>query len=180
MLITLSGLPGSGTSTVAHRIADELDLEHLNGGMIFRSLAREAGLSLAEFAVRAESDDSIDRALDARLTERARAGGVVLESRLAGWLAHRAQLDGLLVWVHCDEGERAVRVAARDGGDPDEIVEVNRIREASEAQRYRSFYDIDIDDRSIYGLIVDSTRRSPEQIVDDILTAVGKASTTDA
>ena len=50
MLITLSGLPGSGTSTVARAVASRLALDHVDGGTVFRSMASERGLSLAEFA----------------------------------------------------------------------------------------------------------------------------------
>src|SRR5690606_31245358 len=99
VLITLSGLPGSGTSTVARKAAADLGLEHLDGGTVFRGLARERGTSLAEFAREAEGDDAIDRALDDRLTERARAGDVLLESRLAGWLVTRADINAIRVWI---------------------------------------------------------------------------------
>lgn len=173
MLITLSGLPGSGTSTAAKLIVETLGLAHVDGGTIFRSLAAEAGIGLAEFSARAEGDDRIDRQLDDRLTARAREGDVILESRLAGWLAHRADLPGLYVWVHCDEHERARRVAARDGDDADAALAINRRREASEAHRYRSFYGIDIADRSIYSMIVDSTSLDPagvaRRVVDEAL-----------
>lgn len=169
MLITLSGLPGSGTSTAARAIVAAIGLDHVDGGTMFRTLAAEAGLGLAEFSARAEGDETIDRALDDRLTARAREGGVLLESRLAGWLAHRAGLRGLYVWVHCDEKERARRVAARDGGDPDVTLEVNRVREASEAHRYRTYYDIDIGDRSIYSMVVDSTSSGPLEVAELVI-----------
>lgn len=164
MLITLSGLPGSGTSTAARLVAAELGLDHVDGGTIFRGLAEEAGLGLADFSIRAEADERIDRALDDRLTQRARRGHVVLESRLAGWLAHRAAVPGLLVWVHCDEDERALRVARRDAIDAAAARLGNRAREASESHRYRGYYGIDIGDRSIYTLVVDSTTIPPGEV----------------
>lgn len=99
MLVTLSGLPGSGTSTLSRLVAPELGLDHLDGGTVFRSAAGDAGMGLAAFAARAEGDESIDRALDDRLTERARQGDVVLESRLAGWLVTRAEIPAVRVWV---------------------------------------------------------------------------------
>ena len=171
MLVTISGLPGSGTSTVARRVADALGIDHLDGGNVFRALAAEAGLSLAEFAVRAEADDAIDRALDARLVERAAAGDVVLESRLAGWLAHQAGLPALKVWIACDEAERAARVGARDGHDVAEALATNQEREASEWQRYQRYYGIDLADLTVYDLVVDSTRREPADLVAELAAA---------
>lgn len=176
MLITLSGLPGSGTSTVARTVASRLGLDHLDGGTVFRTMASEHGLSLAEFAQVAEADDAIDRALDDRLVERAKAGDVLLESRLAGWLATRAALRALRVWIACDEVERARRVGARDGHDADEALATNREREASERARYLGYYEIDLTDLSIYDLVVDSTDVSPEEIIDQIVAATSALS----
>ncbi|WP_421120196.1 (d)CMP kinase [Aquihabitans daechungensis] len=176
MLITLSGLPGSGTSTVARAVAARLGLDHLDGGTVFRAMASERSVSLAEFAQIAEGDDSIDRALDDRLVERARDGDVLLESRLAGWLATRAALRALRVWIHCDEVERARRVGARDGHDADEALATNQQREASERTRYLGFYDIDLQDLSIYDLVVDSTSTPPDAIIDQIVAAAAASS----
>ena len=71
MLITISGLPGSGKTTVAQLVAGELGLEHVYAGNIFREQARRAGLSLPEYLARAETDPSIDRELDRQMQERA-------------------------------------------------------------------------------------------------------------
>lgn len=171
MLITLSGLPGSGTSTVARDVASRLGLDHVDGGTVFRSLASERGMTLAAFAELAEGDDAIDRALDDRLVARAREGDVVLESRLAGWLATRSRLRAVRVWVACDERERARRVGGRDGHDVDEALAANRRREASERTRYLSYYDIDLGDLSAYDLVLDSTERTPDELVAEIVAA---------
>jgi cytidylate kinase len=176
VLVTLSGLPGSGTSTVARMVAAALGLDHLDGGTVFRSVAAERGLTLAAFASLAETDDTIDRSLDDRLTDRARQGEVLLESRLAGWLVTRAELEAVRVWIHCDEEERARRVADREHHDPLEALAHNREREHSERVRYRGYYGIDLTDLSIYDLVLDSTSTAPPQLVSAITTAVESAS----
>jgi cytidylate kinase len=171
VLVTLSGLPGSGTSTVARSVAQELGLEHLDGGTVFRALAAERGLSLPDFAVLAEADDQIDRALDARLAEREAQGDVLVESRLAGWLAHRGGLTAVTVWLDCDDHERARRVGGRDGHDHEVAVAANLEREASERLRYQAYYDIDLTDLSIYDLVIDTTDVPPEAVVDQVVQA---------
>ncbi len=173
MLITLSGLPGSGTSTVARMVAADLGLEHLDGGTVFRGLAREREMSLADFAREAEGNDAIDRALDDRLTERARKGDVLIESRLAGWLVTGDGLSALRIWIECDEVERARRVAGRDHHEPDEALAANREREASERLRYQRYYGIDLTDRTIYDLVLDSTEVAPDQLVAEVVGAAG-------
>jgi predicted cytidylate kinase len=171
VLITLSGLPGSGTSTVARAAASQLGLAHVDGGTVFRTMASEHGLSLAEFARVAEADDSIDRALDDRLLARAREGEVLLESRLAGWLATRGAVPALRAWIHCDDEERARRVGARDGQELADALAHNAEREASERLRYLGYYDIDLRDLSIYDLVLDSTATPAEQIVERLVGA---------
>jgi cytidylate kinase len=173
LVVTISGLPGSGTSTVARRLAPRLGVEHLDGGSVFRAMAAERGLALHDFASLAEQDDTIDRALDARLTERARAGDVVLESRLAGWLVTDAGIDALRVWIGCDEGVRAERVAARDGGSVTDQQRVNQAREASERRRYHDYYGIDLLDLSAYDLVLDSSERTPDELIADIVAETG-------
>lgn len=175
MLITLAGLPGSGTSTVGREVASRLGLDHLDGGTVFRSLAAERGLSLSDFARVAEGDDRIDRMLDDRLTERAREGDVLLESRLSAWLVTRAGLPALRVLLECDEHERARRVAGRDGHEADAALAVNRAREASERARYLAYYGIDVSDTTVYDLVLDSTTTPPADLVAAVVEAAGRA-----
>lgn len=152
-------------------VAADLGLEHLDGGTVFRGLARERGMSLSDFAREAEGNDAIDRALDDRLTARAEKGDVLVESRLAGWLVTGAELDAVRIWIECDEVERARRVAGRDHHQPDEALATNREREASERLRYQRYYGIDLADRSIYDLVLDSTHASPDQLVEEVIAA---------
>jgi CMP/dCMP kinase len=173
VLVTVSGLPGSGTSTVATRLAQHLGVEHLDGGTVFRTIAAERRLTLHELSRLAEADDRIDRALDERLVERAAKGHVVLESRLAGWLAHNAGLDAHRVWLSCDEVERAARVGGRDGHAIDEAIAVNRDREASERLRYQRYYGIDLTDLTIYDQVIDTTTAPADEVVELVVAALG-------
>ena len=98
MLITISGVPGSGKTTVAKLLADRLGLPHVYAGDLYRQEAKKRGLSLEAFNELCEKDHSIDRALDEAMAARARAGNVVLEGRLAGYLAAENHLQALKVW----------------------------------------------------------------------------------
>jgi cytidylate kinase len=169
LLVTISGLPGSGTSTVALGVAGALGLPRLDGGTVFRTMAAERGMTLAEFGAHAESDPSVDVELDTRLAAAARGGDVVLESRLAGWIARNEGLVATVVWIACDEAERAARVGRREGLPVDAALAANRAREASEAARYEAYYGIDLADLSVYALVLDSTSTRPEDLVAAIL-----------
>jgi len=174
LLITISGLPGAGTSTVARLVAGALDLERVDGGTVFREMAAERDLDVGAFSRVAEDDPEIDLELDQRLAVRARAGDVLLESRLAGWIVTNEGLVATRVWVAADEEERARRVAAREGVAPGDALMANRDRERSERQRYRTYYGIDLDDLSVYDLVIDSTTAEPAAVAESILGAAGK------
>ena len=169
MLVTISGLPGSGTTTVSRLVAGTLGVERVPGGEVFRQLAAEAGMTLAEFGAYAAEHPGIDVELDRRLEERAKRGGCVIESRLAGWIVTRAGLPAVRVWVDCDEHVRAARVALRDGTTAESAVVDNAARAELEHARYRAAYGIDLTDRSTYDLVLDSTRRPPQDLATEIV-----------
>lgn len=172
MLVTISGLPGAGTSTVARAVAAALGIERLDGGTVFRALAAERGLTLAEFGAYAETEPSVDLELDTRLAARAAAGDVVLESRLAGWIATNEGLPALRVWVTCAPEERARRVATRESLSIEDARAANVQREASEAARYQRYYGIDLDDLALYDLVLDSTDTPPDELVAAVLARI--------
>src|SRR2546426_12487995 len=117
VLLTTSGLPGSGKTTVARLVAQELGLEHVYAGDLFRRQAEAAGLTLEQYARRAETDHSIDRRLDEAMRARARRGDVVLEGRLAAFVAEEAGVRALRGFLDAPEPLRAARLAGRGGGD---------------------------------------------------------------
>ncbi|PGF16794.1 cytidylate kinase [Natrinema sp. CBA1119] len=171
MLLTVSGPPGSGKSTTAELLADAFDLDHVSGGDIFRDLADERGYTPLEFNKLAEENDEIDRDLDRRLREIAvDADDLVLESRLAGWLAGD-QAD-FRFWLDAPARVRGERIAEREEKDPVRATEETKAREASEAQRYDEYYGIDIRDLTIYDLSVNTARWEPDAVLDMLVTAV--------
>lgn len=163
MLVTVSGPAGSGKSTLAASLADALGVDHVSGGDIFRELASERGLTPLELNRRAETDDSIDRNLDRRLRDTARErDALVLESRLAGWMA--GEYADFRVWLDAPLDVRAARIADREAKSVERAREETEARAESEAQRYREYYGIDIADLSIYDLTVNTARWSPDGV----------------
>jgi len=172
MLITVSGPAGSGKSTLAADLAARLGYEHVSGGDIFREIAAERGLTPLELNELAEEDDRIDRDLDARLRSTARdRSDLVLESRLAGWMA--GDHADLRVWLDAPLDVRAARIADREDKPVETAREETGARTESEALRYREYYGIDIEDRSIYDLVVNTARWGPDGVVDIVEHAVG-------
>jgi len=171
MLLTVSGPPGSGKSTNAAALADHFDLQHVSGGDIFRELADERGYTPVEFNELAEEDDQIDRDLDRRLRNIAIDGeDVLLESRLAGWLA--ADYADIKVWLDAPREIRAERIADREDKPVNVAHAETTRREESEALRYEEYYNIEIADLTIYDLTFNTARWGPESMQHVLATAV--------
>ncbi|ELZ45253.1 cytidylate kinase [Halorubrum californiense DSM 19288] len=171
MLITVSGPPGSGKSTNAVQLADALGLGHVSGGDIFREMAAERDMTPVEFNEFAEEDPQIDRDLDRRLREIAvERDDVVLESRLAGWLA--ADHADFRFWFDAPLSVRAERIAERESKDVDRARTETERREDSERKRYKEYYNIDIEDLSIYDAAYNTARWGPEPFLDVLVATV--------
>lgn len=169
MLITISGLPGSGKTTVARLVAHELALEHVYAGDIFRRQAEQHGLSLGDYLRRAETDPSIDRDLDEQMKTRAAEGHAVLEGRLAAFMADLANTEALKVFLDASEGVRAERITGREGGVTSERLREIQAREASDRRRYRDIYGFDYHDRERYDLVIETDGHTPEELARQIV-----------
>jgi cytidylate kinase len=171
-VITIGGLPGSGTTTTCLLLAKRTGLEHVNVGSIFRSMAAEHSMTLNEFGAYVAAHEEVDRELDRRQVEIARGGGVLLEGRLSGYVVGAAGLEVLRVWLDADEDVRHARVAQREGITLDAARAITEERERDEKARYLDFYGFDLYDTSIYDLIIDTGTTPPEDVVRRILAAM--------
>jgi cytidylate kinase len=171
VIVTVGGLPGTGTSTLCGILERELQLAYVYAGQIFRQEAAERGLSLAELNELAQEDPTVDKALDERQLDLLRKGNVILEGRMSGWLAHRNQIPAVKVWVVCAEAERIRRLVERDGGHFEAQRQATAERVAQEQDRYRRYYGAEVGDESIYDLVLDSTSTSPADLAAEVLRA---------
>ena len=170
-LVAVAGLPGTGTTTLCRLLSPILHLPHVYAGQLFRQMAKEAGMDLVQFGEHAETHPEVDRELDRRMIDVARAGGVILEGRMVAWHVREAHAPhALKVLLEAPEPTRAARVANREGThDLEAILRENRHREASEAKRYREFYGFDPNDPRHYDLVVDTHDKPPELVRDIVL-----------
>ena len=170
LFITVSGPPGCGATSLCTRLSEAMQCPYVAGGDIFRDLAEDRGVTLTQLTAKAQESDEIDRALDRRLRSIAEKWGAanrpfILESRLAGWLAgDRADLR---IWLDAPEEVRKARI-----GDRDETAAEMRVREVSEAGRYQSYYEIDIEDREFYDLHLNTARWSQAGVFEIVRTAI--------
>lgn len=169
-VITIGGLHGTGKSSVADIVAKRFGLKRVSAGVIFRELAKKRGLTLEEFSIVAEDDESIDRELDALLKTTAMKGNVLLDGQLAGWMAGDYANFKILLTASVDA--RVKRIAERDEVSLEHARRETLNREKSERERYLEFYGVDISDQSIYDLVLNTEKYDLQGVIKVLTTAI--------
>ncbi len=159
IVITVSGLHGTGKTTIAKKLANKLDLRHISAGGLFRQLAEEKGLSLEDMSEKASQKNDLDRLVDARTKEEARKGSVILDGLISGWMA--GEDADLKFYLFAPEDVRISRIARRDKCYLEEAKKATLFREELERRRFKKFYAIDIDNYSIYDIVLNTALLSP-------------------
>ncbi|MFC1454631.1 (d)CMP kinase [Candidatus Undinarchaeota archaeon] len=169
MRITLSGPPGSGTTTVGKIVAKKLNIDFVPASLIFRQMAEIKGVSLLEFNKMCESDPECDKEMDFAQKEYMNKDNFVIDSRLSWYFIENADFR---VHIDADISERARRAASRDNLSQEDALEKIKEREESEKRRYLDYYGIDITDMSVYDLVVNSTTTPAKEVAEMIVNKI--------
>ncbi len=168
MIITVSGPPGTGTSTLSRLLSRELGLRWVNSGELFRKIASDRGVSLGELGRIAEEGPEIDYLIDDAQRAMAAESGGIFEGRLSG---HILDAD-LKILLKADRMVRAERIAARERKLVEDALRESRVREESEARRYEKYYNLNVNDFSVYDLVIDTGTWDEKGVVAIVLAAV--------
>ncbi len=156
--ITISGHPGSGTSTLVTKLTDKYGWTSINGGQIFRDEAENRNLSLADFGKLCSEDEMVDRELDETLKDIILKNDIdIVESRLAGWWAYELGSQCVRLWLAVSDEERANRVSKREKIPFEQALQENTQRSQRDAERYLKMYAITPEQSEPYTHVVDAT-----------------------
>jgi len=182
MIISISGLPGSGKSTVAKMLAERLNLKHFSiGNDVMRKLADKRRVSLLELMKIAQKDPTIDKEADEEVQRLGRENdNFIIESRTAfHFIPHSFK-----VFVKVDFDEAAKRIwrdmdksERKNEEKADSLEELEKkLAERAEVdrKRYLKYYNIDFLDENNYDVAVNSTSIPPEEVIEKILNSMPK------
>lgn len=168
MIITISGPHGTGKSTYAAHLAKHLKLRHVSAGLLFRRLAADRHMSLADFGEFALKDPSVDRLVDDETMKEAEKGDVVVDGQLSGWVLK--EIADLRIYLTAPDQVRLERVAKRDNLGLEDARKETLSRERVQARRYMTHYGLRVEDRSIYHLVLDTSLLPVEDTSKILLT----------
>lgn len=169
MIITVSGPHGTGKSTYAARLAEALRIRHVSAGALFRRIAKERKISLEELGENALGDPSIDKLVDERTIAEAEKGNLVVDGQLAGWVLK--DRSDLRIYLTAPENIRLERIARRDKVTVEEARVQTEQRESVQRERYSRHYGFQVEERSIYHLVLDTSLGSIEDTAKVLVSA---------
>lgn len=171
-IITISGKPGSGKSSTADRVAELLNYDRYSSGDLVRKHVRKQGTTLALFNQKAESDPSMDHAIDEELRGLRSSQDMVIDSRLGFyWIP-----ESFKVYLDLDISVAIARIfkdavdnkgRSSEGGLASNVSDVQKqvqSRLNTEIRRFRNLYGINPYDDKHYDLIINTSRHSPETV----------------
>ncbi|MBE6684518.1 MAG: hypothetical protein E7592_02560 [Ruminococcaceae bacterium] len=174
MLMSITGKLGSGKSTVCSILKEKYGFEIFSTGTINREYARRLGITTLELNERLKSDPALDKEIDGtvtRLSIEKKDEKLVFDSRMA-W--HFAK-DTFKIFLTIDPMEAAARVMKNQRGEEEHYDSVEDAcqglikRGNVERERFIQIYGVDYFDHNNFNLVVDTTSRTPEEIVGIII-----------
>lgn len=162
ILITIDGRSGAGKGTLAEHISEILNIHRYSAGDFFRNIAKEKGLTVGELSEKADKDTDLE--VDRRTFQKGLNEDCVIESRISCHVM--GDHSDLKIRLKADLDERSSRVAEREEISEEEARSRIIKRDRDNKERYRDYYGIDMDDLTIYDLIIDNTELCIEETND--------------
>ena len=173
MLITMWWKAWSGKGTVSKLLAKELWYEIVSIGDMKRKLAAEMWINIIEFN-KMWDDPEKSAEFDLKYEEYQKSlkliDNIILDSRL--WFY--AQPKAFKILLDVDEevaGERIFKAERDTDKHATKKHAVNEVKErnSSDEARYQKLYNVDLWNPNNYNLVIDTSERTPEEVLQIIL-----------
>jgi cytidylate kinase len=171
-VVCISGMAGTGKSTLSKRLAKKYRLKYYSGGDALKELAKGQGCDSSSrgwwesaeglsFLEKREKNFKFDKAVDEKLLNYAQQGNVLLDSWTMPWLLER----GFKIWLAASLDKRAERVAKRDKIPVDQALLLLKEKEARTKTIYKRLYGFKLgEDFEPFNLVLDTDSLSAEGV----------------
>ena len=180
-VICISGMAGTGKSTLTRKLAKKYNLKCYSGGDALKELAQAEGYDVSRegwwespeglnFLNERVNDPKFDKAVDAKLLEYAQQGNVLLDSWTMPWLLK----DGFKIWLEASLEKRAGRVAVRDSISVAEAFKVLEAKEARTKAIYKKLYGFVLgEDFAPFDLVLDTDNLNAQEVFEVLCRVIG-------
>jgi cytidylate kinase len=181
MIITITGTPGAGKTSVAKVLAMRLGMKFYSAGDILEKMADEKGITIDELI---SGNDDADHEIDGFQKKLGKSeDNIIVEGKIAWHMIPKS--FKILVTVNEHEGARRIyddkktgkhRTDEPDYASIDEAEKIMRLRVERYVSKFKRLYKIDnYFDRSHYDFVLDTTdAKGPEENADKIMSAIEK------
>jgi cytidylate kinase len=164
IVVCISGMAGTGKSTLSKRLAKKYDLKYYSGGDALKELAKDQGFDASSrgwwetpeglsFLEKREKNFAFDKAVDEKLLDYAQQGHVLLDSWTMPWLLK----TGFKIWLVASLEKRAERIAKRDKIPIGEALCVLKEKENRTKAIYKKLYGFELgEDFEPFNLVLDT------------------------
>jgi len=171
-VICISGMAGTGKSTLARKLAQKYGLKYYSGGDALKALAAEEGGDVSSngwwespeglaFLQKRERDSQFDKLVDDKLLMYAQQGNVLFDSWTMPWLLK----TGFKIWLLASIEKRAERVAERDKITVRDALRILEEKENRTKAIYRKLYDFTLgEDFAPFNLVLDTDNLNADEV----------------
>ena len=174
MIITISGTPGSGKSSVGILVAKKLGFKYYCIGDLRREMAKKRGISIWELNKLGEEDPSTDLEPDKFAEEKGRTeDNFVMVGRTSfHFIPHSVK-----IFLDVDPKTGAERIFNHSRNeekykDLKQAIKKANERHKSDDKRYKKYYNLDVFDMSNYDFVIDTTNLTIKGVVDKIIEKI--------
>jgi len=172
IVVCISGMAGTGKSTLAKKLAKKYKLKYYSGGDALKALAAEEGYNSSSrgwwespeglsFLEKREKNLKFDKAVDDKLLEYAQRGNVLLDSWTMPWLLK----TGFKIWLLASIEKRAERVAKRDKITVKDALQILKEKEARTKAIYKKLYGFNLgEDFAPFHLVLDTDNLNAKEV----------------
>lgn len=179
MIVTISGLPGSGKSTVGKILAKKLDYKFLSMGDLRGKMALDRDLTIDELNRLGEKEGWTDKEVDDYQRQYGQThDNLVVEGRLSFHFIPQS----FKIFLTVNQKTAAARTMEnrnerRDEKSAETVEEAEKLlreRIESDRKRYLKYYQLDYTDPKHYDVVLDTTAPSVKEVVQIILDRLPK------
>lgn len=160
LVITISGLTGSGKTTLGEKVAEKLNLKHISR----THKAYSSNRDVIEFTKKVTQ--SFEKSFDKSIIQEAKKQDCVVTTWLGPWIIKNARLR---VWLYSDLKSRIKRkmheMNISDNKAKRYITEKDKYNKAN----FRKIYGINIEDKNNFDILLNTSKLDLEQCANTII-----------